>query len=259
MRVGASTACFFPLETEKALANVLDLGFNDIEIFFNTTSELEDGFVKELKKNADENDAKILSVHPFSSALESNCIFAEYERRYYDFIDLYKKHFHAAALLGAKVVVIHGSVAVQKRDLSDDFYFERFKRLVELGKQEGVTVCQENVVRFRSQNIDFLKKMRSALGNDFNMVFDIKQSIRSGYNPLEFLNEFKNDVRHIHLSDNNLHSDCLPPGKGTFDFKALFDMMNEVDYDGGYVIELYSKGLDVKNELVMSKKYLERI
>ncbi len=257
MRVGASTACFFPLETEKALANVLDLGFDTAEIFFNTSSELEDSFVRNLKRDVDAYNAKILSVHPFSSALESNCIFAEYERRYYDFVDLYKKHFHAAALLGAQVVVIHGSVAVQKRDLSDDFYFERFQRLVDLGKTEGVIVCQENVVRFRSQNMEFLKQMRSALGNDFNMVFDIKQSIRSGYNPLEFLNEFKNDVRHIHLSDNTPQADCLPPGRGSFDFCSLFDMMNSVGYDGGYVIEIYSKGYDVKKELALSKKFFE--
>lgn len=259
MRIGASTACFFPLVTEKALDNVLNLGFEQAEIFFNTSSELEDAFVKELKRNADRHNAKILSVHPFSSALESNCIFAEYERRYYDFVDLYKKHFHAAALLGAEVVVIHGSVAVQKRDLSDDFYFERFQRLVELGKREGVKVCQENVVRFRSQNMEFLKKMRNALGDDFHLVFDVKQALRSGYEPLVFLDEFKENVSHIHLSDNNLQADCLPPGKGNFDFKKLFDMMKSVDYKGGYVIEIYSKGLDIKKELALSKDYLERM
>ena len=53
MRIGASTACFFPLLTEKALDNVLNLGFEQAEIFFNTSSELEDAFVKELKQNAD--------------------------------------------------------------------------------------------------------------------------------------------------------------------------------------------------------------
>ena len=38
MRIGASTACFFPLVTEKALDNVLNLGFEQAEIFFNTRS-----------------------------------------------------------------------------------------------------------------------------------------------------------------------------------------------------------------------------
>ena len=77
MQVGASSSCFFPLLTEKSLDNVLSLGFKQAEVFFNTSSELEEPFVKELKKNADDHGAKILSVHPFSSALESNCIFAD--------------------------------------------------------------------------------------------------------------------------------------------------------------------------------------
>ena len=36
-------------------------------------------------------------------------------------------------------------------------------------------------------------------------------------------------------------------------------MMKSVDYKGGYVIEIYSKGLDVKKELALSKDYLERM
>ncbi|HBA94148.1 MAG TPA: hypothetical protein DCZ02_05965 [Ruminococcaceae bacterium] len=143
--------------------------------------------------------------------------------------------------------------------MSEEFYFDRFAKLVELGKREGVRVCQENVVRFRSQDMEFLKRMRNYLGDDFNMVFDIKQSIRSGYNPFDVLDEFKNDIVHIHISDNMPSYDCMPPGRGNFDFKRLFDTMESVDYKGGYVIEIYSKGYDVKKELVFSKDYLEEI
>lgn len=259
MNVGASSACFFPLETERALDRVLSLGFKQTEVFFNTSSELEEPFVKELRQNADDHGAKIISVHPFSSALESNCIFAEYERRYNDFIGLYQKHFHAAAMLGAGNVVIHGSVAKQKRDLSDEFYFERFAKLVELGKKEGVNVCQENVVRFRSESVDFLKRMRDYLGSDFHMVFDIKQSIRCGYDPFFVAEEFKKEISHIHISDNSPQADCMPPGKGTFDFKRLFSLMADSNYQGGYVIEIYSKGYDVAKELEESKRFFDKI
>lgn len=259
MRVGASSACFFPLETEKSLQNILDLGFKDCEVFFNTSSELEEPFVLDLKRRADEKGARILSVHPFSSALENNCIFGEYQRRYDDYVGLYRQHCHAAALLGAKVLVIHGALAVQKREISEDFYFDRFNSLVEIGKQEGIMVCQENVVRFRSQSIDFLKRMRNALGDDFHMVFDVKQSIRCGYDPFDVVDEFKNNIVHIHLSDNTPDADCLPLGRGNFDFKRLFDTMDAVDYKGGYVIEIYSKGYDVNKELAFSKGFIEKL
>lgn len=257
MNIGASSSCFYPLETEKALGKLIDIGFKSSEVFFNTSSELEPAFVKEMKKQADAADMRVLSVHPFSSALENTCIFGEYQRRYDDYIDLYKKHFHAAAILGADVVVIHGGLARQKRDISSNFYFERFASLIELGKIEGVRVCQENVVRFRSESLEFLKEMRKALGDDFNMVFDIKQAIRSGYDPFEVLKEMKNSIVHVHISDNTPDCDCMPPGKGSFDYKRLFDELNEADYKGGYVIEIYSKGYDVYKELSASKSFFE--
>lgn len=259
MEVGASTSCFYPLETEKALCRVIDLGFKKTEIFFNSLSELEVPFVKEMKKQADASGVRVLSVHPFSSSLENNCIFGEYQRRYDDFIDIYKKHCHAAAILGAEIVVIHGALAVQKRDISHEHYFNRFASLIEIGKQEGVKVCQENVVRFLSQSLDFCREMRSYLGDDFNMVFDIKQAVRSGYDPFEFLEEMKNDIIHVHISDNSPNADCLPPGRGSFDFKRLFKTLDSAGYKGDYVIEIYSKGYNVEKELTRSKNFFDNM
>ena len=100
MEIGASTSCFYPLETEKALDKVISLDFKTAEVFFNSPCELEEPFVKQMRKNADAGGTKIVSIHPFSSNLENNCIFGEYQRRYDDFIGMYQKHFHAAALLG---------------------------------------------------------------------------------------------------------------------------------------------------------------
>lgn len=253
MNIGASTSCFYPLETELALQRIIDLGYKKTEIFFNTVSELKPEFVKGLKKQADDNGVEVLSVHPFSSNLENNCIFGEYERRYDDFIGMYCDTCSAAAMLGAKVVVIHGAYAKLKRPLPVEHYFEHFQRLVDIGKQEGVMVCQENVVRFRSESLEFLKQMRNELGDDFKMVLDVKQAVRAGYNPLEIANEMKDSIVHLHLSDNNGVNDCLPPGRGNFDFKALFDIVEPKSA----VIELYSLGLDIEKELEFSKKYFD--
>jgi sugar phosphate isomerase/epimerase len=259
MNVGASTSCFYPLETEKSLKKIAALGFKKTEIFFNTFSELEAPFLKELKLIADANGVEILSVHPYSAPIENMCIFGEYRRRYEDYIDLYRKYCHACAVLGGKFVVIHGAFDKRKINLPDDIYFERFASLIEIGKSEGVTVCQENVNKFKSQHIAFMKKMRDVIGSDFNMVFDIKQSIRAGYDPFKFLEEMKSSIVHVHLSDNLMpEKDCMPPGKGNFDFKRLFGELEKADYKGDYVIEIYSEGYDVEKELRDSKEYLER-
>lgn len=258
MKFGASTSCFYPLETEQALKKVCELGFEKAEVFMNAPCELEEPFAKELDKIAKDGGVDIISVHPFSSFLESSCIFGDYQRRFDDYIGLYQKTCHAAAVLGAKFVVIHGAVAAPKIPIPDDRYFERFKTLIELGKAEGVTVCQENVNRFKSQSMEFCKRMRDALGSDFNMVFDIKQTVRAGEDTFAFLEEFKHQIRHLHISDNGELGDCLPPGKGTFDFQRLKKIMDSADYDGDAVIEIYSGSYDVAKELKESKVYLEK-
>lgn len=259
MRLGASTSCFYPLETEKALKKVTEIGFEKAEVFMNSSCELEESFARELKNIADFSGTEIVSVHPFSSFLESSCIFGDYKRRYDDFINIYEKTCHAAAVTGAKFVVIHGAVAMPKIPIPDERYFERFANLIEIGKREGVTVCQENVNRFKSQSIEFCKRMRDALGSDFHMVFDVKQTVRAGENTFEFLNEFKNEIVHIHISDHGTLGDCLPPRLGDFDFKKMKKILDDVNYQGDAVIEIYSGNYNVEKELRESKVYLDNL
>lgn len=259
MKFGASTSCFYPLETEKALKEVVNIGFERAEVFMNAPCELEEPFVRVLCDIVKGTDTEIISVHPFSSFMESSCIFGDYQRRYDDFIGIYEKTCHAAAMLGAKYVVIHGAVAAPKIPIPDERYFDRFLKLIEIGRREGVTVCQENVNRFKSQSIEFCKKMRSALGDDFHMVFDIKQTVRAGEDTFEFLNEFKNEIVHLHISDNGANGDCLPIGWGSFDFVKMKNIMDGAGYKGDCVIEIYSKNYDVKSVLTESRDYLNRI
>ena len=101
--------------------------------------------------------------------------------------------------------------------------------------------------------------MRSALGDDFHMVFDIKQTVRAGQYTFEFLEEFKNEIVHMHISDHNSERDCLPPGKGNFDFGRMKQILESAGYDGTFMTEIYSLGFDVEKELRESKTYLETI
>ncbi len=188
---------------------------------------------------------------------ETFMLFGEYERRYLDVVDFYRSCFEVTAVLGADISIIHGMRDIGK--LPHEKYFERFAKLVESGKEFGVRVAQENVNGHFSARPDFLENMKSALGDDFKLVFDVKQAVRSGNDPVKFAEKFKNDIIRIHISDNNTQRDCLPPGKGSFDFKRLFSVMNSVNYSGDYIIELYREGFDTVDELMESFEYLKNI
>lgn len=254
MSYGISTSCLYPMNTEEALEILGKNGIKTCEVFLNSISETTGDFAEILNSIKDKYDMKITAVHPFSSFSETFMLFGEYERRYLDVVDFYKRCFEVTAMLGADISIIHGMRYIGK--LPHEKYSERFAALVEAGKEFGVRVAQENVNGHFSANPEFLENMKKSLGDDFKLVFDVKQAVRSGYDPIAFAEKFKNDIVRIHISDHNGQSDCLPPGKGNFDFRKLFGVMNSVGYCGDYIIELYREGFDSVEELINSLGYL---
>ncbi len=255
MSFGVSTSCLYPQNTEEALEELGKLGVKTCEVFLNSPCELTREFGDILNKIKNEYGMRIVSVHPFSSFAETYMLFSEYRRRFGDTLDLYRRTFELAAQLGAKFSAIHGSLLTGK--ISDAEYFERFSKLCEAGKECGISVCQENVNRHFSESPEFLKKMRNCMGDNFKMIFDVKQAVRSGYDAIEFAKEFKNNIVHLHISDNKQGFDCLPPGCGEFNFRKLFEVMDSANYKGDYIIELYRSNFGEPSELKKALDYIE--
>lgn len=252
MPYGISTSCLYPQQTEKSLEQLGEIGVKTCEVFLNSPSETTLEFAEILNKIKHEYGTKITSVHPFSSFAETYMLFSAYERRFDDMLEFYKRDFEVTAALEAKYSVIHGALTGSK--ISDTEYFERFAKLIEEGKKYGITVCHENVNRHLCENPLFVEKMKNYIGEDFRLVFDVKQAVRAGFSPLDFAEKFKDIIVHIHISDHNSGADCLPPGKGNFDFGKLIRIMNSVGYKGDYIIELYRENFggidDLKDSLV---------
>ncbi len=236
-RLGISSACYYPITTEESFLELCRNDIKCIELFFNSPSEISEKFISEISGYQKEFDIEIPSIHPFMSFAESFYLFSSYERRFYDILDLYKRFFEIMNVLDSGIFIFHG--IKKPATISDEEYFERFHKIIEIGKEYDITVCQENVVNYKSESIEFLQKMRSHLGNDFSMVLDIKQAARTGYNPFDFVYEFHNNIKHIHISDHNADNSCIPPLEGSFDFKRFFELLKNYGYNGKFIIELY--------------------
>lgn len=256
MAIGASSSCFYPLETKDSLEKIGKLGIHTAEIFFNADSELEKGYLEELKSIMSFYDITVSSIHPFTSACESFFFFSRYKKRFYEMAEYYKKFYNAANKLGAKHLVIHG--ARFPCEVSDEEYFERFAYLIFDAKKSGVNVIQENVWSTCGGNPEFLRRMKAFLGDDFMFNFDIKQMKKCGFEMSDFLPCFSSSIMNIHVSDNREGETCLPPGEGTFDFEKLFNEMKKVNYQGNYIVELYSHNFKEAEDIKKSCEYLEK-
>lgn len=251
MRIGISSACLYPMLTEQAIELLGESGIKNTEVFINSTSELEHGFLRKLAEIKNRYGMNVVSVHPFSSVTEPFMIFAEYERRYKDALEEYKRYFEAMNILGADILVFHGDRV--KSRFPELMYFERFDGLKRLGESFGVTVAQENVKRCKSSDAGFIKRMKQALP-DVKFVLDIKQCVRSEVDPFELLDIMGKNLAHVHLSDNSEDSDCLPVGKGDFDVYKLFCKLCELGFSGAVLLELYKESYNGTEDLIESHR-----
>ena len=257
MKIGASTSCLYPMVTELALYNLLEMGVMNLEIFFNTSSELDKKFVKSMKREVKRHKGKILSLHPYSSSFEPYMFFSDYERRFSDMLEDYKKYFEAANELGAELIVIHGDKLPAR--LPEEKYFERFARIMECGKEYGVVVAQENVNLHRSQDPEFLCRMREWIGEETKFVFDVKQAVRAGFDPYDFAERLGSGIAHIHVNDNDSKAHCMLPGKGEMDYLRLKSIVQKNGCDPNWVAEVYRTNYGEAYEIKESVEWLDNL
>ncbi len=258
MQTGISTACLYPMLLEESFAKLVSLGFRCFEVFINTDSELQEPYLRRIRRMADSSGSVIRSVHPFTSGFENFLLFSEYRRRYADSLEYYKRYFRACNFLGADILVLHGRRS-DRCTISDEEFFERYAGLFALGRSFGVTVAQENVNLFSSDDPSFLRRMRRACGRDCAFVLDIKQAVRGGVDPYAVCAAMGERIVHVHINDNSPSSDCLLPGFGRMDYERLMSMLRGFGFDGSLIIEVYRKSFGGLHEILEAREVVQNL
>ena len=253
MRTGVSTSSLFPLETEKALRRLGELGIRRAEIFLNAPSESKPDFVAELHRIAQGEGIRIVSLHPYCSDTEGMLFFGRYPRRFSDGMDEYRRMFEACGVLGAEKLIFHG--ARRGIEIPWKVYFERFARVFDEAKKYNVLLCQENVARCMSYNPDMLRAMHEALPQ-VRFVLDTKQALRSGSSPIAVARAVGTALAHVHISDYNSQCDCIIPGQGKFNFAEFFGELTAGGYDGDVITELYRWNFADDTELLAGQQVI---
>ena len=261
MQIGISTASFYPMEIERGIANAAKMGFTEAELFINSESEYAYPLRESLKNELDFLGIHVVSVHPYTSAMEGHLLFSDYTRRTQDALEQYQRYFAAAAELGATYFTFHGEL-LHSRGLppskAEYNRFETYHALCERAKTEGIVFTQENVSWCKSSDLDFLKALMENVP-ELCYTLDLKQAYRAGIAWEQYADVLRERIVNLHISDYDEQSDCLLPGQGTVDFTKLFARMEQLDYQGSAMIEVYSDDYAQLEQLQQSKIYLEEL
>lgn len=257
MEIGISSSSLYPLETEKSLEFLCQNEIPVTEIFFNSVEETGVPFVKQLAALSKTYGTRIHSVHPCGSVGEPYFLFSGYERRFKETFEFYKRYYEAAAILGAKLVVLHGDS--EKCHISDEEYAARLLRMNEEAAKWGVMVSHENVCRYRMANPENIKKLRERTNDKIKFTYDVKQCIRAIGDTESVYDAMQGNIVNVHISDHNSQSDCMLPGRGEYDFASLFEKLEADNYDGPCLIEVYSNAYKDYQELIDSYNFVNNI
>ncbi len=261
MKVGISSAVFYPMESEKSFDKLISAGFSTAEFFYNCEYEISDEFIEYLSKKVNDGGMEIISVHPFTAFAEGVFLFSDYTRRTEEQMNKYENTFRQMQKLGAKYFSFHGDRAF--KGLSDDFCklterdAEMLRTLSSRAKKYGVTVCLENVSWCKSANISYIREVYDAVP-EIGFTLDLKQARRAGVSVDEYISAMSDRIKNIHVSDFDDASDCLPPGEGKFDFSKFFKRIKNTGYSGDVLIEVYSSNFSKTDQLVKARNFLEK-
>ena len=195
------------------------------------------------------------SLHPFTSGYEYMFFFSAYKKRAADAAEFYKKYFHAAAYLGAEYVVFHGD-ATRAPFFGMDNYCEVLSMLMETAKREGTTLAHENVSTARAGNPEFMRELHDHFGDgNISFVFDVKQTVRGGYDPHAMLDAMGKDIVHVHINDWK-DGECRLPYAGALDLDAIISRLESSVYGGKYIIEVYHHNFSELSEITEAGRIL---
>lgn len=150
-------------------------------------------------------------------------------------VERFSQTLNIAGLLGAGNVVFHSGYEKWKYEHRTEIWLERSLRtwepVVAQAEAKGLTISIENIFEEEPENLRMLAEAVSS--RNFGLCFDAGHfNLFSTISLKQWLSIVSPYLLELHLHDNDGTRDShLPPGKGVFDFKALFDNLEALGTD----------------------------
>ncbi|MEA4869728.1 MAG: sugar phosphate isomerase/epimerase [Christensenella sp.] len=246
MEIGISTASYFnKMQIEDA---VLDIGAHDVhlcELFLNTFSEYEPDFIDLLTERLLRAGVQVFSVHPMSMQYEPQ-LFSIHPRQRADAIALFERVLSAGRRAGASHYVMHGPARLfgGVKNIELVRIAPILLDLDALAADYGIQLTLENVSWCIFNEPEFGVRLRDITGGQIKHTLDVKQAVRSGHDPIDYIRAVGEQIVNVHLCDATSppgrSTQYDMPGFGEYDFFAMFNLLAEKGYTGPAFIEVYS-------------------
>lgn len=255
MQLGLSTAAFYGrYETEEAAAYIAQMPIDCAEVFLQSASEYDVSFAMQVRNNL--RDIACTSIHPLGN--HENFMAQRPPRQKTDAFDTLRRILDAGAELGAKTYVYHGRHTPQLTPLKWDLAWnaEALMPMCEEAHKRGMVIGWENVFWCQLTDPERALEAKSILPQVY-FTLDIKQAMRSGCDPVEFIYAMGDRLCNVHVCDWDESGKLCLPGEGTFDFERFFLALREIGYEGPVILEPYLRIVQSEEALLKSLEFLK--
>lgn len=260
IEIGLSSACFYPkVLAEDSIKIMKKIGFDYGEIFLNTFSEYEEDFILKIKDQCEKNEFNINSVHIYSSMFEP-FLFDAYKRRREDMMGIFKKVCKAIDILGGgKIYTFHGMRKIDSLNMDYELVVDMYNRLTYYAGENNVKLAQENVSWCMSSDLEYLSLLKEKVKYPLYYTLDLKQCYKSNIEPQEYINVMGKEICNFHINDKNENESCMLPGRGNISYSKIFKSLDDINYKGRAIIEVYGDNYKSYDEILESKVYLDKL
>ncbi|MFL6481301.1 MAG: sugar phosphate isomerase/epimerase family protein [Nitrososphaera sp.] len=125
----------------------------------------------------------------------------------------------------------------------EKMFLDGLTRAAKIAEQEDIKVLIEPEPGLLIENSrQFKTLMKKIVNPDYiRLNFDIGHFYCVNEDPAQLVYELSEYIEHFHLADiahTRIHNHLIP-GRGSIDFRSVFDAMNDIGYRGFVTVELY--------------------
>ncbi len=247
--MGLSTGCFWQTSIFDCLEDIRNSGFSRIEIC-SAPTHLDYHDVERVKRASGLMDGLGLETYSFHAPFADHIDITSPDRQARDCArnELFKAA-EAAAILKVRYFVVHPGPENSK--LPDHERFWRLQHAVDVlnqtyahCRQLGIGLVLENMLpHLFAGRIRDLLWILGALDS-----FKIGTCLDTGHAHLgedlpAVVHKLSGHLWMVHASDNHRHyDDHLPPGDGTINWAPLLTHLNDLHFNGTFILELAGTG-----------------
>ena len=125
----------------------------------------------------------------------------------------------------------------------EEIFLDGLARVAQIAEDEDIKVLIEPEPGLLVENSRQFKKLMTKILNPkyIRLNFDIGHFYCVNEDPAKVVLELSDYIEHFHLADiahTRIHNHLIP-GRGSIDFRSVFDAMDDIGYRGFVTVELY--------------------